>query len=547
MQTVVIGLLGTTLDRRGKGERRWQGWRPTVSVCQQEDFVVDRLELLFGQRYQGLADQVMEDIETVSPETTVRGHITEFADPWDFASVYSVLYDFSRRYRFQPETENYFIHITTGTHVAQICLYLLNETHYLPGRLLQTSPPSRARRRGSDYAMEAAGEYQIIDLDLSKYDQIASRFERERVEGTAYLKQGIETRSAAFNAMIEQIEQVSIRSVEPMLLTGPTGAGKSQLARLIYELKRQRGQFGGEFVSVNCATLRGDSVSSALFGHLKGAFTGATNHRPGLLRQAHDGMLFLDEIGELGLDEQAMLLHAIEEKTFMPVGADSYAASDFQLIAGTNRDLAMAVARGEFREDLLARINLWAYELPSLRQRIEDLEPNIDFELERLAATTGRSVSFSQEARTRYVSFATSAAATWAANFRDLNSSIKRMATLSDGGRISTDDVDAEIARLRERWQAIGPGPGNRTGDDLVGEVLGPARSRELDLFVRSQLSTVIGVCRASNSMAEAGRALFEVTRLQKQTTNDSHRVKQYLAKFGLTFDDLKRQDNTKQ
>ena len=121
--------------------------------------------------------------------------------------------------------------------------------------------------------------------------------------------------------MIEQIERVAIASRAPLLLTGPTGAGKSQLARRIFELKKARRQVAGEFVEVNCATLRGDGAMSALFGHVTGAFTGAVEDRPGLLRTADGGVLFLDEIGELGLDEQAMLLRALEEKTFLPVGA----------------------------------------------------------------------------------------------------------------------------------------------------------------------------------------------------------------------------------
>ena len=118
------------------------------------------------------------------------------------------------------------------------------------------------------------------------------------------------------------IEQVVIGSDAPMLLMGPTGAGKSQLARRIFELKQQRQQIVGRFIEVNCATIRGDQAMSSLFGHVTGAFTGATTDRPGLLRAAQDGMLFLDEIGELGPDEQAMLLREIEEGRFLPVGAD---------------------------------------------------------------------------------------------------------------------------------------------------------------------------------------------------------------------------------
>src|SRR4029079_9293184 len=163
----------------------------------------------------------------------------------------------------------------------------------------------------------------------------------------------------------------------PILLMGPTGAGKSQLARRVFELQKSRRQIGGAFVEVNCATVRGDGAMSALFGHKKGAFTGANADRPGLLKTANKGVLFLDEIGELGADEQAMLLRALEEKLFLPLGADKETGSDFMLIAGTNKDLNTAVHRGQFRDDLLARINLWTFRLPGLRERLEDIEPNI--------------------------------------------------------------------------------------------------------------------------------------------------------------------------
>ena len=149
--------------------------------------------------------------------------------------------------------------------------------------------------------------------------------------------------------MIEEIEAVAQASSDPMLIMGPTGAGKSHLAGQVYELRKARGQVTGRFVSVNCATLRGDNAMSALFGHTKGAFTGAEKPREGLLKAADGGTIFLDEIGELGLDERAMLLSAIET-SYMPLGSDTEVTSDFQLIAGTNRDLRDRVQDGLFRK-----------------------------------------------------------------------------------------------------------------------------------------------------------------------------------------------------
>ncbi|WHI44713.1 RNA repair transcriptional activator RtcR [Microbulbifer sp. VAAF005] len=531
MKTIAISILGTSKDRRGKGDKRWDKWRPNISMCQHDDLLIDRLELLFDNHSRSLADQVTEDIARVSPETEVVHHRVNFNDPWDFESVYSNLLDFARAYSFKPDDEQYLVHITTGTHVAQICLYLLTEAGYFPGRLLQTSP---ARKNSS-----LPGEYQIIDLDLSKYDQIASRFQREHQEGTTYLKGGIETNNLAFNQMIEQLEQVSIRSDAPILITGPTGAGKSQLAQRVFELRKQRGKLEGGLVAVNCATLRGENAMSALFGHRKGAYTGATTHRPGLLMEADKGLLFLDEIGELGLDEQAMLLRAIEHKRFMPFGSDKEVSSHFQLIAGTNRDLVQLCQEGKFRADLLARIDLWTYRLPSLRERIEDLEPNIDFELEAFSRKSGHLVSFNRAAREKYLSFGRSREASWSANFRDLNASILRMGTLADGGRITTQVVEEEIHRLRIKWQ--NPLTDSSLPLAHIEALLGPDQIEQMDYYEQIKLAGLIQVCEESNSMAEAGRKLFQVSRTSKKSNNDSHRVRQLLDKYGLKFDQLNK------
>jgi transcriptional regulatory protein RtcR len=162
---VVIGLLGTQLDR-GTGPQRWETWRPTVSLFQHDDLLVSRLDLLHDRKATATAETVAEDIAGVSPETEVRRQVIEFSDPWDFEEVYGGLADFARGYKFDLEREDYLVHITTGTHVAQICLFLLTESRHIPARLIQTSPPQERDRR-------SPGRYTIIDLDLSRYDRIA--------------------------------------------------------------------------------------------------------------------------------------------------------------------------------------------------------------------------------------------------------------------------------------------------------------------------------------------------------------------------------------
>lgn len=519
---VVIGVLGTTLDKRGKRENRWSKWRPTVGLCQQPELPIDRLELLHQPRDRGMAQQVAEDIVAVSPATQVVLQEVALKDPWDLEEVYSAFLDFASRYPFDTENEDYLVHITTGTHVVQICWFLLTEARYLPAQLLQTSPGDKADRPSPQ------GIYSVIDLDLSRYTTLTSRFLHEHQRSVSFLKAGIETRNATFNSLIDQIERVALRSNAPMLLTGPTGAGKSFLAERIYQLRHSRHLVKGRFVAVNCATLRGDNAMSTLFGHVKGAFTGALQARSGLLREADGGMLFLDEIAELGLDEQAMLLKAIEEKTFFPFGADKEASSDFQLIAGTHRDMRDWIAQGRFREDLYARINMWTFPLPGLAERREDIEPNIDYELQRFARSNQTQVRFDKDARQRYLAFARSPQAVWRGNFRELGSSIARMATLAEQGRINLPLVDEEIDRLKSHWQ------GNTS-------VQLPVELADIDLFEQSQLETVLNVCRASTSLSEAGRQLFAVSRQQKKQPNDADRLRKYLARFGLSWEEVRK------
>lgn len=515
---VVIGVLGTVMDKRGKRANRLRKWRPTVGLCQQPDLPVDRLELLHQPQDRGMAEQITEDIRLLSPHTTVRSWPVTIADPWDFEEVYAAFLDFATHYKFDTEHEEYLVHITTGTHVAQICWFLLTEARYLPASLIQTGPASR------DAPEEAVpvGRYSIIDLDLSRYAALTSRFQREQQESVSFLKAGIDTRNATFNALIDQIERVALRSTAPVLLTGPTGAGKSFLANRIYQLKQSRHQLTGRLVAVNCATLRGDNAMSTLFGHVKGAFTGAATARAGLLREADGGVLFLDEIAELGLDEQAMLLKAIEEKTFFPFGSDKEVRSDFQLIAGTHRDMRQWVAEGRFREDLWARINMWSFALPGLAQRREDIAPNVEYELQRFATEAQSQVRFDREARQRYLRFADSPQALWRGNFRELGSSVARMATLAEQGRITLALVEEEIVRLQESWQ-----------------IATPSTAMALDLFDQRQLETVLEVCRRSASLSEAGRELFAVSRMKKVNPNDADRLRKYLARFGLSWESL--------
>ncbi len=222
-----------------------------------------------------------------------------------------------------------------------------------------------------------------------------------------------------------------------------------------------------------------------------------------------------------------MILRAIEDKRFLPVGADQEVMSEFQLIAGTNRDLGVAIEQGRFRDDLYARLNLWSFALPGLKERREDIEPNLDFELKRFAArractspSTARRASATSPSRRRRKR-----------KFRDLGASLTRMATLAPSGRITEAVVAEEIARLSQQWRPASDAP-----SDVLGSLLGADRVAALDLFDRVQLAEVVRICRQHSTLSAAGGALFAASRAGRASVNDADRLRKYLARFGLDW-----------
>lgn len=524
---VLIGFIDGRLEPGG-ARHRWQAWHQCLALAQHENVQVTRVELLHTRGQGEVAARSQADIAEVAPQVRVNLTRIELADMAELGAVRDALREWARGYPFDPRREQYWTPLCSDLQVAQLGLCLLLESPVIRGVMLHTT----------SQGTQAAGA-NLVRLDADGIPEVAPR----RNGSTPTLAPaptpvqaigggGFITRNARFAGMIEQIERVAMRSRAPVLLIGPTGVGKSMLARRMYDLKKAHGQIDGLFVEVNCATLRGDGTAAALFGHKRGSFTGAASDRSGLLLTANRGLLFLDEIGDLNPEAQTMLLKAIEEKRFLPFGADIEVASDFQLVAGTNRDLHADVAAGRFRDDLFARINLWTYELPGLAQRPDDIEPNVERLLAQQGRDGARAARFEPAARTRYLEFARSEEALWSGNFRDLNASVTRLATLAEGAAIGEDLVQGEIERLRRLWR------GTTGGRDLaqVELLLGPERFAGLDLFEQIQLEAVLKVCRRSTTMSDAGRRLFQVTRRQRSVVNDADRLRKYLHRYGLTW-----------
>jgi transcriptional regulatory protein RtcR len=451
-------------------------------------------------------------------------------DPWDFEEIYQKFYTLFQNAGFDTGKEEYLFHMTTGTHIEQICGFIHTQRGYFPGRLIQLIPPQKQKR-----LTNREKGYKIIDLQDPRFDTIFLRSSGDLQESVKFLKQGIETKNDKYNRLIEKIARQAGISREPILLLGATGTGKSELAELIYQLKKEQQQLAGSFVAINCGSLRGEDLKSELFGHKKGAFTGAIMDRKGAIVEANGGVLFLDEIGELSIDAQAMLLRAIEKKKVKPMGSDKEETSNFQFICGTNRNLVLEARERKFREDLLARIKLWTYRLPSLNERLDDIGPNIDYELKKFEKEHGSYIGFDNGALDLYLKFAHEGREAsfdllktelWRANFRDLNYSIKRMCTnalIHKKNRITQDIVKDEITELAESWT----GSGEAVPDPLI--------PPGLDEFDKIQLVGVLAICRKSSFMAEAARQLFGASEIK----NPQSRLANYLKRYCISSRDI--------
>jgi DNA-binding NtrC family response regulator len=257
-------------------------------------------------------------------------------------------------------------------------------------------------------------------------------------------------RSPAMQEVLSVVHRVS-SSPWNVLITGETGTGKELIARLIHLLGARR---DAPFVEVNCAAVPESLFESELFGHEKGAFTGAARQRRGRFELAHGGVLFLDEVGELPLNLQAKLLRALQEGRFARVGGERDLTADVRVITATNRDLRAMVDEGRFREDLFFRLNVLEIDVPPLRRRREDIPALIAHVIERDAE---RPVTVSAEALDLLVKYA------YPGNVRELEHLIQRSLTLSRGGVIRASDLPAEVRRvetadhgmLQERIEAV--------------------------------------------------------------------------------------------
>ncbi len=245
-------------------------------------------------------------------------------------------------------------------------------------------------------------------------------------------------------------EAISVaRRVAPspwsVLITGETGTGKELFARLIHELSPRH---NGPFIEVNCAAIPDNLFESELFGHLKGAFTGAVSNRKGRFEQARGGTLFLDEAGELPDALQAKLLRVLQEKRITPLGADKEIDVDVRVVAATNRDLRKMAEKGQFREDLYFRLNVFEIDIPPLRERREDIPELVHFFIERYGTGNIKLAPSAMDMLMKY---------DYPGNVRELEHIIQRVVTLTRSSVIKPSDLPPEIRSCisRQNYDAL--------------------------------------------------------------------------------------------
>ncbi|MBW1843909.1 MAG: sigma-54-dependent Fis family transcriptional regulator, partial [Deltaproteobacteria bacterium] len=290
--------------------------------------------------------------------------------------------------------------------------------------------------------------------------------------------EGIVGSSPAIRETFELIERVA-PTATTVLVVGESGTGKELVSRAIHQHSNQADM---EFLAVNTAAMPRDMVEAQLFGHEKGAFTGADRRRDGLLRSVHGGTVFLDEVGEVPLSAQVKLLRAVEEQEVFPVGADRPIKVDFRLVAATNRDLEAAVKKGEFRQDLYYRLNVFQIRVPPLAERREDIPALVDHFVALHCRALGKErPTVSNETMKLLLAYS------WPGNVRELSNVLERACILCADSRIDVSHLPSEI---------------------LVGETLPTSLKNAVETFERSHIAWVL---RAANGNREQAAKMLEI------------------------------------
>jgi formate hydrogenlyase transcriptional activator len=403
--------------------------------------------------------------------------------------------------------------------IQSMCIFPL----VLQGKCIGTlSLVSRERDRYSDedaeFLQEVANQVVLAIQNMQSYEEIDSlkaRLEKENV----YLQEEIRTEhnfeeivgnSPALLAALRKVEQVA-RTDSTVLIYGETGTGKELVARAIHNSSARKDR---PLVKVNCSAISAGLVESELFGHVKGAFTGAIDRRIGRFELADGGTIFLDEIGELSLETQVKLLRVLQEREFEPLGSSRPLRVDVRVIAATNRNLEEAIQSGRFRSDLYYRLNVFPIEVPPLRERCADISKLTKFFLSNYSRKLGKNIEGISQAAMNWI-----LGYSWPGNVRELQNVIERAVVLSQGPLL---ELQHDLARPL-------PGSGHGTADqpaDVAQEVSLPAS--KLGTLEEVERNHIEAALKVTSGVIEGPKGAAKILNMHPNTLR--HRME----KFGI-------------
>ncbi len=373
------------------------------------------------------------------------------SSPIAFGEIHHAVDNYLQKITYQDKTVDISMHLSPGTPAMAAVSILLGKTKYNTGFVQSTK--------------ERGGEFVTIPFDISaEYIPELVKKADKQLTKLAYLEAPI---SAAFSDIITQnpelkrllkkAEKIATRDV-PVLIMGESGTGKELFAKAIHNTSLRQGK---PFITVNCGAIPKDLIDSELFGHVKGAFTGAINHKIGYFEAADTGTLFLDEFGELPADAQVRLLRVLQSGELSKVGATQSINVDVRIIAATNRNLSAEIVQGHFREDLFYRVAVGIISLPPLRERTGDIALLADFLITKINQEASSQPGYinkiiSVKAKNIILSHA------WPGNIRELHGTLLRASIWADTEQITAADIkDAMIERPQETISSELPEIGN--------------------------------------------------------------------------------------
>ena len=462
-----------------------------------------------------MAEQIlltMDDLETAVPLNAALeadGLTTAMVSPMDDPRA--------ALRRARPE-----LVILTGAihepHTLQLIALARDQEIFTLALLEPTEPErgERVRQLGVSESMRKPARADEVVLTVRRL------LERHRLQRHT----GISGNSSAVHEVLVKIEQMAPVS-STVLIQGESGTGKELVAKAIHDLSPRRGQ---PFIAVNCAALPETLLESELFGHEKGAFTGAAERRLGRFELADDGTIFLDEIGDISPSTQVKLLRVLENRSFFRVGGTQPIKVNVRVIAATNRNLKERVALGEFRDDLFYRLNVLTIYLPPLRERREDVPLLVRKFIREFSATHDRKFpGITAEAMQRLV------AAPWPGNVRQLRNLVESMVVLAPGSEIRASDIPAD---LFEGAPTVLPVLASR------GEVRDGEAPQQLTFILRSLMDLRLQVEELRRRLDEQGSHVhvIEVAETSHgRVEEDDRAVAEVLYRSGMTMADVER------